>query len=198
MTFTLNLKLSVPNKIVLIGASTGGPGHIERIITQLPALTDTAVIIAQHMVDGFIPSFTSRLKEYSTNSITMALNGAQLNPANIYLCDGLTSVVKKDIHICFDRKPSEAYNYNPDINTIFNSFVPFTNNMEILCLILTGIGEDGVDACKNLSLNGARTITESKDSAIVDGMPCRARKEVPNIEVYDISDIITKVKEFCN
>ena len=88
-------------------------------------------------------------------------------------------------------------NINIDINTVFNSYVAFVKDIEILCVILTGIGEDGVDATKELSLNGARSITETAESAIVDGMPCRARKIVPNIEVYHISDIITKIKEFC-
>jgi two-component system chemotaxis response regulator CheB len=192
------LKNSIPNKIVLIGASTGGPGHIEKIISSLPILTDTTIIIAQHMVDEFISNFTDRLKEFSKNSIKMAENNSKLNVANVYLCEGLTTVVKKDMYLSFNNKPSAEYNYNPDINTVFNSFVPFTKNIQILSVILTGIGEDGIDGCKNLSINGARALTEDQKSAIVDGMPFRARKNVPNIEVSDINEIVNKIKEFCS
>jgi two-component system chemotaxis response regulator CheB len=61
------LKNSTPSKIVLIGASTGGPGQIEKIINALPKLHDTSVIIAQHMALGFMPSFAKRLKENRLN-----------------------------------------------------------------------------------------------------------------------------------
>ena len=64
-------------------------------------------------------------------------------------------------------------------------------------MILTGIGDDGVSACKELSLNGASCITESQKSAIVDGMPSRARLFVPNIEVEDINTIVKTISEFC-
>ncbi|MCW8895527.1 chemotaxis protein CheB [Sulfurimonas sp.] len=189
------MKLSVPKKIVLIGASTGGPGRIEKIVKSLPILTNTTIIIAQHMVEGFVPSFASRLRENNINPLCMAQDGYAVNAAQIYLCEGLTTV---NSQFYFNKKSSLNTQYNPDINIIFNSFVQFTNKIEILAVILTGIGEDGVSGCKNLSLNGARTLTESEESAIVDGMPCRARKEVPNIEISDINTIINKIKEFCD
>ena len=67
-----------------------------------------------------------------------------------------------------------------------------------MAIILTGIGDDGVDGCKELSLAGAKTATQNAQSAIVDGMPSRARKDVPNIEVLDIEEIKNKIKEFCS
>lgn len=189
------MKHSVPSKIVLLGASTGGPGQIEKIIKSLPILNNTTVIIAQHMVQGFVPSFALRLKESSLNPVSMAEDANEIYAAHIYLCEGLTTL---NSNFSFSKKPSSSSQYNPDIDVIFNSLVQLTNKIDILAVILTGIGEDGVDGCKNLSLSGAKTLTESEESAIVDGMPLRARKEVPNIEVLDISGIINKIKEFCN
>jgi len=194
----MELKNIMPNKLILIGASTGGPGEIEKIILSLPQIHNTSFIIAQHMVKGFIPSFAKRLQEHSSNSVLMATDGTSLKPGHIYLCNGFT-VVKKSRHgLYFDNKPTDDSNFNPDINTIFNSCIPLTSNIKILSIILTGIGDDGVKACKDLSLNGARCVTESEISAIVDGMPSRARKEVPNIEVSDINGIIDKIRGFCN
>ena len=60
-------------------------------------------------------------------------------------------------------------------NAKVSIFVPLSDDYEILSVILTGIGSDGIDACKNLTNNGAACITESQHSAIVDGMPNRAR-----------------------
>ena len=191
------MKDSELKRIVLIGASTGGPGQIEKIISSLDLLRGTTIIIAQHMVDGFVPSFAARLKENNINNIGMAEDRAELLSNNIYLCDGLTKVLKNGSELYFSKKESLQNSYNPDINLLFNSFVPLAKELKILAIILTGIGDDGVEGCKNLSLNGARVITENEKSAIVDGMPSRARSEVENIEVYDIEGIITRVKEFC-
>ncbi|MCF6339508.1 MAG: CheB methylesterase domain-containing protein [Sulfurimonas sp.] len=192
------MKHFVLNKLVLIGASTGGPGQIEKIVSSLPPLVNTSIIIAQHMVKGFIPSFAARLEEHTINKVSLAINKNIFETGQIYLCSGFTEIKRSEYNLCFSNKPANDNSFNPDINTIFNSCIPLLKEIKILSIILTGIGDDGVKSCKELNLNGARCIAESKHSAIVDGMPCRARKEIPNIEIDDIDGIITKIKEFCN
>ena len=192
------MNLSVPRKIVLIGASTGGPGQIEKIISSLEPLQDTTLIIAQHMVKGFLPSFVKRLQEHSKNNIEFVEDSMALLPANIYICSGHTEVVKVSSSLKFNRTPSLENSYNPDISMVFNSFIPLAGDFTMLCTVLTGIGEDGVNECRELSIKGVRCITESSQSAIVDGMPHRARKVVPNIEVLEMDEIITNIKEFCS
>jgi len=191
------LKHSEPKKVVLIGASTGGPGQIQKIVNSLVELQDTTVIIAQHMVDGFMDSFTSRVQNSSCNNVSLAKDNQPCQKTNIYICEGETKLFKSNLNLLFTQKKSSLNSYNPNINILFNSFVPLCKDIEILSVILTGIGDDGVEACKNLSINGARCITESKDSAIVDGMPNRARAIVPNIEVYDMEKIVKIISEFC-
>lgn len=190
--------MQLPKKLVVIGASTGGPGHIEKIVKSLPVLRDTVVLIAQHMSMDFIPSFTKRLKELSINTISMAQDGTVIESGNIYLCHGMTSVKKDGYGLKFQVELSQQYKYNPDINTVFNSLVPFAQDIEILGVILTGIGDDGVQGCKELALRGARTITQDENSAIVDGMPSRARKEIQNIEIADTQAIQEKIRSFCS
>ena len=185
-------------KIVLIGASTGGPGQIEKLIKVLPQLQDTCIIIAQHITKGFTESFANRLNNITINNVFLAKTEDILEIPNIYICCGHTSVIKKNNRLIFQRIDTPKNAYNPDINLIFNSFTPFTKEFDILSIILTGIGEDGVEACKELTIRGARSITESSSSAIVDGMPCQARKKIKNIEVCEMENIIHTVKEFCN
>lgn len=194
----LNLKHSAHKKIVLIGASTGGPGQIEKIIRSLPRLSDTTVIVAQHMAIDFIPSFAKRLQEHSINPIEMAMDKSLIKPANIYFCHGITTIKKDGYELIFNVESSQEHKYNPDINTVFGSFVQFASAIDILAVILTGIGDDGVEGCKQLAIAGARTITQNEESAIVDGMPSRARKEVPNIEISNIETIREKIKGFCS
>ena len=68
--------------------------------------------------------------------------------------------------------------------------------IKTLCVILTGIGSDGVDGCNNISLNGGICLTESKKSAIVDGMPERARQTIDGIKVLDMDQIVDFIKEY--
>ncbi len=192
-----NLKHLEPKKVVIIGASTGGPGQIEKIINSLPVMQETTLVIAQHMAEGFVSSFAKRLQGSSLNPISVVHNNQAFESANIYICEGRTLLNKENYKLIFTKEDSSTNSFNPDINCIFNSFSTLCKKTEILCLILTGIGDDGVQACKNLSSSGARCITESKESAIVDGMPNRARLLVPNIEVYDIDTIVKIVSEFC-
>jgi two-component system chemotaxis response regulator CheB len=192
------LKNSTPSKIVLIGASTGGPGQIEKIINALPKLHDTSVIIAQHMALGFMPSFAKRLKENRLNPIAIVKSNDSLRSGTIYICCGLTKITKRDSEFIFYQEKSPQNSFNPNINNIFNSFITFTKEIQILSVILTGIGDDGVEACKKLSECGSICITESHSSAIVDGMPSRARKEIQNIKVQDMKDIVNSIKEFCS
>jgi len=191
------LKHSALKYIVLIGASTGGPGQIEKIITSLPKLQNTTVIIAQHMVEGFMNSFANRLKNSSDNPIDVVQNNQTLHSGHIYLCEGKTELKRDGYQLLLTHEPPCSNSFNPDINSLFNSFLPLCKDVNILTIILTGIGDDGVDACKTLSLNGATCITESAKSAIVDGMPSRARLLVPNIQVEDINTIVRKINEFC-
>ena len=192
------MKHSELKKIVLIGASTGGPGQIEKIIKALPTLHDTSVIIAQHITKGFAESFSKRLDRLSDNNVIIVKDFENLIQSNIYICCGRTSIYKKDNKFIFSREEPVENGYNPDINILFKSFVELTDQIEILSVILTGIGEDGVNGCNELSLMGARVITESESSAIVDGMPSRARSEITNIEINNIDNIVNNIREFCN
>ncbi|MCX6053125.1 MAG: CheB methylesterase domain-containing protein [Campylobacterales bacterium] len=190
------MKHSALKKFVLIGASTGGPGQIEKIISALHPLESTVIVIAQHMVDGFVPSFVNRLRHNSKNPISMAENGALIEVGHIYVCNGHTQIIQQSSQLYFLQKESPKESYNPNINLLFSSFSSFAKAIETLAVILTGIGDDGVNGCNELSLNSAKCITENEQSAIVDGMPSRARAVVANIKATNIDEIIQIIKEF--
>ncbi len=188
---------SVPKKVVLIGASTGGPSQIEKIVKSLPKLSNTSFVIAQHMADGFMPSFAVRLQDNHQNSIKVILQDEYLESGSIYLCTGLTSIAKSGHELKFIYTQSPFNTYNPDINAVFRSFLPLVKDIEIISVILTGIGDDGVSAATQLSLSGVRCITEDQNSAIVDGMTSRARQLVPNVEIHSLDEIINIIDRFC-
>lgn len=171
--------------------------QIQKIISSLPELKSTTIIIAQHMARGFIPSFIKRLQEHSVYPVEKAENGERLQVGCIYVCIGHTEVIKRRGEYCFTQEASVGNTYNPDINLIFNSIVPLVDDFNILSAILTGIGEDGVEGCRALSEGGSRCLTETSESAIVDGMPCRARESISNIEVLEMDEIVKEIREFC-
>lgn len=187
---------NVPKRLVLIGASTGGPGQIQKIITSLPTLKKSTLIIAQHMVKGFHESFASRLQSETSNKISIIEDRQKLNAGEVYIAELHTRLNTQNFR--FEKEESSSSSFNPNINTLFHSFASIQQDIEILCVILTGIGEDGVEGCQTLTTIGARCITETQESAIVDGMPFRARELIKDIEVYDIHTIIKKISEFCD
>ena len=185
-------------KIVLIGASTGGPGQIKKIIQALPFLNNCSVIIAQHMANGFLESFMSSLNKDTINHVEMVNADKFLLNNTIYICEKSTIIEEGLEGIYFKEQEHLETSFNPNINTIFNSFAQLSQNIEILSVILTGIGYDGVQACVKLSENGIRCITETSQSAIIDGMPRHARELVTNIEAYEMQEIINIICEFVN
>jgi len=198
MVLMQNLNSLELKKIVLIGASTGGPGQVQKILSSLQNLTDTTLIIAQHMANDFIQSYAKRVKETCNNPVYIAADDSNIQSGAIYIMHGEYEVKQRNGELYFSKKETTLAHYNPNIDLLFSSFLDHVSRYEILCIILTGIGSDGVSGCKILNQSGVRAITESANSAIVDGMPSRARESVKNIEVDEIDIIVQKVKEFCS
>lgn len=185
-------------KIVLLGASTGGPGQVQKILSRLDPLYETTLIIAQHMANDFIQSYAKRLNETCKNDVYIAQDKTPLLTGSIYIMHADFEVTHNGTTLYFIKKEIQTPHYNPNIDLLFSSFADYTQRYKIFCTILTGIGSDGVKGCDILSQRGARAITESAQSAIVDGMPSRARESIKNIEIDDIDMIAQKIKEFCS
>ncbi len=187
-----NLK-SLKPKLILIGASTGGPGQIIKILQSLKADFDATVIIAQHMGEEYLPSFAKNLNEKCLLNVCMVEDGMQLEVAQVYVCSGICTLMED---LVFSKQLTQADHFNPDINTIFESVVKLSDRFEVMSIILTGIGEDGAKGTFLLFHSGARCLAESEESAIVFGMPKRAIELCEDIEMKNIDEIIKNVQNF--
>ncbi len=187
-----NLK-SLKPKLILIGASTGGPGHIQKILESLESDFDSTIIIAQHMGEEYLPSFTKNLNIKCLIDVLMAEESMKIEPSKVYICSGLCTLTK---NLEFTKQRTEEHHFNPDINTLFSSIVKIVDRFEVMSVILTGIGEDGAKGSLSLSLAGARCLAESEQSAIVFGMPKRTMELCQSIEVKNIDGIIENVRNF--
>jgi len=179
------------HRLVFIGASTGGPGHIKKIIRNLSSNTSTSFIIAQHMHDEILKSFVSQLSNLTELAIYLAEDKTSIKPSSIYICkESLQVSYKKNLF--FLRAPKSRY--TPSIDTLFQSAVRLIPQFEIIAIILTGIGNDGAQGMQELYKKGAVCIVESQKSAKVYGMPKAAYEYSPKIETMHIDDIAKYLK----
>lgn len=183
-------------KLILIGASTGGPGHLKKILGSLDSSFQTPIIIAQHMNQTFIESFVKQFDNELPLNVSMVDNSHIIESNNIYICSKHCEFVEKNYEVelnCVDNVDSY---YNPSVDHIFGSAVPLTQKYDILAVLLTGIGHDGAQALSDLYDVGATCIAESESSAIVYGMPKRAVEINPSVKSLDLVSIIEEIKRF--
>lgn len=183
-------------KIVLIGASTGGPGHLKRILSALPSSFNASIIIAQHMNSAFIPSFISQFQSELTLKVSCIDRLCDLEYSHVYFCPMNCVLHKSRYTLGVEPRPELQTPYNPNVDTLFLSALPFVKEAEVLAVLLTGIGNDGAQGLSELQKAGARCIAESEKSAIVYGMPKRAIEINPLITSMHLDDIITAIKTF--
>ncbi len=165
-------------KILLIGASTGGPGLIEQICTALPASFEYAVCVVQHMPEQFTAAFATRLDKNSTLPVIEAKDHMELYPGNIYLARG-------GVHMHFAKKVTgrvvirEEKNkgprfFQPSVDEMFLSALKVFSGDQIVGVLLTGIGDDGANGMVAIKKAGGFTFGESEETATVYGMPKEA------------------------
>tara|TARA_R110002073_G_scaffold37621_3_gene108370 strand:- start:2177 stop:2758 length:582 start_codon:yes stop_codon:yes gene_type:complete len=190
------LKYSKLNRLVLIGASTGGPGHLQKIVGKLPGDYNAVVILAQHLGKEFMPSFVAQLQQRCILPVIAATSGLKLKPGHVYVCSGSSHLGETgdDIELLVD--PQRVPRYNPDIDYLFESAALLVGRYPSIGIILTGIGDDGASGCLKLTEAGAQCYAEAESSAIVYGMPHRAAQLVNNINIEPIEKLIDIIVEY--
>jgi two-component system chemotaxis response regulator CheB len=163
-----------PQGVVLIGASTGGPGLIEQITNSLPANYPYPIVVIQHMPENFTAGFASRLNNSSY------LNVVESKPA-MPVVRGQVIIAKGGFHLRFTKKASGAVMvkhieknhrfFTPSADELFLSGAKVFDTSKLLAVELTGIGDDGAEGMLKLRQEGAYTIAEDETTAVVYGMP---------------------------
>lgn len=184
------------DKIILIGASTGGPGHINTILKELPKNFHAAVVIAQHMSLPFVPSFVKQLSTLTSYRVLNVIDNMIVVPSTIYICTGETRLVEQDGEICFALNAHSHSLYTPDIDMLFLSAASLPSHLRKMGVILTGIGEDGTLGVEALHQSGGYCLFENEASSIVYGMPRSASERVPEAEVGSLTQIVEKIIVF--
>lgn len=176
---------------IVLGASTGGPRALERILTQLPKNLTIPVVIAQHMPASFVPAFASRLNQLTPLEVSVAKQGSILAAGHVYLASGdinLTVECKRENYI-FGATTQQflAYN-NPSIDALMLSIAEAYKGRAI-GVLLTGMGKDGAIGLKAMKVAGSYTIAQSEASCIVYGMPKAAVQSDAVKQVVHLDEI---------
>jgi len=158
------------NSIVVIGSSTGGPGVLATILSQLPANFPVPVIIVQHVDSSFTDSFASWLNKQSELEVRIARQGERPQAGSVLIAGESDHLIMlADGKLAYSEEPKEMI-YRPSVDIFFNSVVKHWKG-SIVAALLTGMGKDGAQGLANIHKLGGHTITQTKDSCAVYGMP---------------------------
>ena len=163
-------------KLVVLGASTGGPAVLREILAELPSDYSLPIVIVQHMSSGFAAGFAEWLSASTGMAISIAEHGASLAGGRAYLApDALQLGVTRDLRMTLARDEPE-HGMCPSISYLFRSI------HQDLCrataaVLLTGMGKDGALELRRLKEHGAVTIVQDRATSAVYGMPGEAIKQ---------------------
>lgn len=183
-------------KLIVIGASTGGPGRLHTILEHLPRDFDSTIIIAQHMSPPFIPSFVKQLSSITPLNVRGVSDKMVIESSSIYICSGACRLREMDGDISFFHSEPSDLLYSPDVDILFLSAAELSGSIDKMGIILSGIGDDGARGAKALFEAGGMCIFESEESSTVYGMPRCAIELVPQAEVGTMPQIIQAICNF--
>jgi two-component system chemotaxis response regulator CheB len=167
-----------PTRIVAIGVSTGGPNALDYLCSQLPANFSGCLLVVQHMPEGFTGMFARRLNDSSPIHVSEALSGDILAPGRAFICPGnrhmkIRRTQQGDMIVLVDQAPVNGH--RPSVDVLFRS-VAKELGKESAAVIMTGMGDDGAEAMKEIQAAGGVTIAQSPETCVVDSMPDSAIK----------------------
>ena len=177
-------------KIIAIGASTGGTEAIREVLVRLPA-DSPAIVITQHMPPGFTTSFAARLNSLCQITVKEAVNGERILPGHAYIAPG-----GKQFHIArsganyvavVDDGPP-VNRHKPSVEVLFKSAATVLGR-NAYAIMLTGMGADGAAAMREMKDAGSYNYVQDEASCIVFGMPREAIAHGAADEVLPLTQI---------
>lgn len=168
----LQAPIFTSEKLVIIGASTGGTEAIRAVLEKLPA-NSPGILIAQHMPGGFTKSFAERLDRLCNIRVKEAEDGERIMPGHAYIAPGTAHLVlaKSGANYIAKLDHGEAVNrHKPSVDVLFRSAAAVAGKNSV-GVLLTGMGKDGAQGLLEMKKSGAYTFAQSEDSCVVFGMP---------------------------
>jgi two-component system, chemotaxis family, protein-glutamate methylesterase/glutaminase len=169
--------LRTTDRIIAIGASTGGTEAIREVLSEMPP-DAPAIVISQHIPAAFSKAFAERMNRSSAMAVCEAQDGQQILPGHAYIAPGDRHLlVERDgtRYLCRLSNGPHVNRHRPSVDVMFRS-VAQNVGPSAVGVLLTGMGDDGARGLKEMMEAGAGTIAQDEDSSVVWGMPGSAVK----------------------
>jgi two-component system chemotaxis response regulator CheB len=160
-------------KAIVAGTSTGGPQALTRLLSKMPGDLPVPMVVALHIPGDYTRALAKRLDAESALDIVEASDGLRLRP-------GLVLLAKGGLHVKLERnaegivarltpEPISSL-YSPSVDVLFTSAVEVWGK-DLLGVVLTGMGDDGLVGARAIVAAGGRVLTEAESSCVIYGMP---------------------------
>lgn len=194
-----SMSVKTTNKIIAIGASTGGTEALKEVVTRFPA-NCPPVVIVQHMPANFTKAFADRLNQLCQVQVKEATDGEYLSIGKVLIAPG-------NKHMEIRRSGTNYYvalldgpmmfHQRPAVEILFNSVAKYAGKNAVGA-ILTGMGKDGAQGLLNMRNAGANTIAQDERSCIVFGMPKEAIELGAAQVIKPLTQITQTILDYCN
>ena len=185
-------------ELVVIGCSTGGPPALQQLFQSLPLLP-VPFVVAQHMPPNFTRLFADRVNRLTPYRVREATDGDIALPGGVYVAPGgMQTEVRRVSEGLQVRVFPAGLNdlYAPSVDRLFSTASKACGE-RLVAIVLTGMGDDGSEAIKEVRERGGTTIAESSETAIIFGMPGEAIKTGAIDEVLPLADIPIAIRRLC-
>ncbi|MBT1704513.1 protein-glutamate methylesterase/protein-glutamine glutaminase [Chryseosolibacter indicus] len=185
------------DKIIAVGASTGGTEALRYFLTRLP-VTCPGVLVTQHMPAGFTKSFADNLNQQCGITVTEAVNGERILRGYAYIAPGgkHMEMVRSGAQYFIKISDGGLVNrHKPSVDVLFNSVATHAGQNAV-GILMTGMGRDGAQGLLTMKENGAKTIAQDEKTSVVFGMPKEAIKLGAADYILSLHEMPQKVLAF--
>lgn len=191
---SISNRVASTEKLIIVGASTGGTEAIKDFLVKLPP-DCPGVLITQHMPEAFTKSFAERLNKLSRISVVEAQGGERILPGHAFLAPGHSHLLLKRSGANYMTELNQGdlvSRHRPSVDVLFRSAANSAGKNAI-GVILTGMGKDGAAGMLEMHKSGAYNLAQDESSCVVFGMPKEAIAVGAVDEVVPLKDMAQRV-----
>jgi two-component system chemotaxis response regulator CheB len=185
------------HRIIVIGASTGGPPAVQRLLSAMPANLRVPIAVVIHLPVDYTQAFADRLDGLCAMAVREATDGAALEP-------GVALIARGGVHLCIRGRNGGAraalsaeplaLPHRPAVDVLFASAAE-AYGAGVMGVVLTGMGDDGLAGARAIKAAGGTVITESEASCVVYGMPRCVREAGLSDAHVPLEDVARSILE---
>ena len=191
---SLGNRFASTEKLIIIGASTGGTEAIKDVLVRMPP-DCPGILITQHMPEGFTKSFATRLNGLCRIAVSEAVHNERVLPGHAYIAPGHSHLLLKRSGANYMTELSQSAPVNrhrPSVDVLFRSAAQHAGK-NVVGVILTGMGKDGAAGMLEMKNAGAHNIAQNEASCVVFGMPKEAIARGGADEIVALDDVAAHI-----